>query len=384
MPHLSSLEDGGVLLSWLAPAEYVGGAGEEGSATASRKLSRLRVVRYDGAQGFGEPRTVVERDDFFVNWADFPSVIEVSSGEWVAHWLQRGSNGGYDYEVRIATSPDRGESWGDPSVLHEDRSPTEHGFVTTWSDGEGGWSAVWLDGRKFADGAHGPATQEMTLRTRSKSASAEVVGPEQQLDGRICDCCQTDVALTDRGPVIVYRDRSPDEVRDIHVVRWDEGWTDPEPVHRDGWVIPGCPVNGPAIDARSDRVAVVWFAAPGDEPRVQVAFSADGGASFGPPARIDDGRPLGRTDVVLAPDGSAVVLWLEETRNGSGELRLRRAYADGSLGPSHTLSATRSARASGFPQLLPLGDDDRLVAAWTEASEEGPVAVRFALMEYPR
>ena len=223
----------------------------------------------------------------------------------------------------------------------------------------------------------------MTLRARWTDPGGEA-GPEYTLDARVCDCCQTDVALTDAGPVIVYRDRSPDEVRDIHVVRWDgAAWSEPRPVHRDGWVIPGCPVNGPAVDARSGAVAAAWFSAPDDEPRVQVAFSRDAGATFGPPIRVDHGRPLGRTDVVLARDGSALVLWLEEAGNGIGELRLRRAYPDGSLGPSHTLSTTRSARASGFPQLLPLGDDG-LVAAWTEASDEGPVAVRVARLELPR
>jgi hypothetical protein len=142
-------------------------------------------------------------------------------------------------------------------------------------------------------------------------------------------------------------------------------------------------VNGPAVDARADRVAVAWFTAPRDEPRVQLAFSQDGGATFQPPVRIDDGRPLGRTDVVLAEDGSAVVLWLEETGNGGGELRLRRVHRDGSAGPSHLLATTLGARASGFPQLLPLGDAG-LFAAWTEASTEGPVAVRAARMELPR
>ena len=386
MPHLSPAEDGGVILSWLAPAEpdeggVAGGGGEGG--TTSNRLSRLRVVRYDPLSGFGEPRTVVQRDDFFVNWADFPSVVEVSPGTWVAHWLQRGPAGGYDYGVRVATSVDQGTSWSEPWIPHEDRSPTEHGFVTTWADGEGGWGAVWLDGRRYADGDHGPATEEMTLRTRAVSAGGDA-GPEQELDARVCDCCQTDVALAARGPVIVYRDRSSEEVRDIHVVRWEEGaWSAPRAVHQDGWVIPGCPVNGPAIDARSDRVAVAWFAAPDDEPRVQIAFSQDGGATFAPPTRVDDGSPLGRADVVLALDGSGIVLWLEETRNGEGELRLRRVDPDGSLGPSHVLSITRSARASGFPQILPL-DGETLFAAWTEASDEGPVAVRVAHMELPR
>ena len=49
------------------------------------------------------------------------------------------------------------------------------------------------------------------------------------------------------GPVAVYRDRSPEEIRDISVVRLVDGvWTEPAPVHADNWMIEGCPVNGPA------------------------------------------------------------------------------------------------------------------------------------------
>lgn len=392
MPHLSPLQDGGALLSWLAPPSgepspepTVAGGTRAGAApdASPERLSELRVVRFDPVRGFGMPRVVVRQNDLFVNWADFPSVVEVPGGGWVAHWLQRGGHGTYDYGIRVATSPDEGVSWGEPWIPHEDRSPTEHGFATLWPVGEGRLAAVWLDGRKYVDGTHGPATEEMTLRAREMDSRGRLAA-EWELDARVCDCCQTDVAVTAAGPVVVYRDRSLEEVRDIHVVRREEdGWSEPRPVHRDGWVIPGCPVNGPTIDARGDEVAVAWFAAPRDEPRVQIAHSRDGGRTFSEPVRVDDGRPVGRTDVVLAPDGSAVVLWLEEVRNGIGELRLKRAYPDGSLGPSHALATTRSARASGFPQLLPLGDQT-LLAAWTEASEGGPVAVRVAQMELPR
>ena len=119
MPHLSPLEDGGVLLSWLAPGGY---AGEAGGADGA--LTRLRVVRYHRDRGFDEPRTVTERRDFFVNWADFPSVVEVAPGRWAAHWLQRGPAGGYDYAVHVSTSEDGGASWTDDRVLHDDASAT--------------------------------------------------------------------------------------------------------------------------------------------------------------------------------------------------------------------------------------------------------------------
>ena len=87
-----------------------------------------------------------------------------------------------------------------------------------------------------------------------------------EIDARVCDCCGTAaVALADGG-LLVYRDRSVGDVRDIAIVRIrDGGFEPPRIVHADGWVIRGCPVNGPALAMRDDRVAVLWFTAAGDE-----------------------------------------------------------------------------------------------------------------------
>ena len=84
---------------------------------------------------------------------------------------------------------------------------------------------------------------------------AGVAENEEELDARVCDCCQTAAVATQRGLLVAYRDRGPDEVRDISVVRFESGrWTEPHPLHSDGWKIAGCPVNGPAMDATSDHV----------------------------------------------------------------------------------------------------------------------------------
>jgi hypothetical protein len=197
----------------------------------------------------------------------------------------------------------------------------------------------------------------------------------------ICDCCQTDAAPTSRGVVVVYRDRSEGEVRDVYTTSLIDGeWTVGRPVHDDGWVIPACPVNGPAVDARGDDVVVAWFTAAEDSERVQVAFSSDGGATFGAPVRVDGGTPGGRVDVTLLPDGSAVVLWIERAgmseTAGPAEIRVRRVAPDGELSPPALLAASSSARTSGFPRMVPDGQG-RLVFAWTDVSGTSPV-VRIA------
>jgi hypothetical protein len=210
-------------------------------------------------------------------------------------------------------------------------------------------------------------------------------GTETLVDGRTCDCCQTDAALTSRGVVVVYRDRSAQDVRDIYVTRRTEGgWTEGIPVHRDGWVISGCPVNGPAVDASGDRVAVAWFTGAGDRPRVYVAFSEDAGASFGDPVRVDGGDPSGRVDLSLLPDGRAAVSWLERRGPEGAELRLASVGPGGREGPPVVVAPSSAARASGFPRMVRAPwNGSEVVLAWTDASDAERPRVRVARVEVP-
>jgi hypothetical protein len=259
--------------------------------------------------------------------------------------------------------------------LHDDRSPTEHGFATLLPAPGGGFDAVWLDGRAMHRG--GP----MSLRHARVDAGRP--GAETTLDGRVCDCCPT-TAVRDAagGLVVAYRDRSDAEVRDMSVVRLaagagsdGDGWSEPATVHADGWTIPGCPVNGPALAHAGDRSAIAWFTAENGSPRVLAAFSEDGGASFGPPIAVDETGPLGRVGVA-ALDGDAVVSWL----SADGAVRLRRVSAGSGAGAVFEVARTSTARAAGVPRLLAAGG--KLYVAWVEVGggdgDERPRAVRFA------
>ena len=161
---------------------------------------------------------------------------------------------------------------------------------------------------------------------------------------------------------------------DLHI-SWDEYHKKTEQlavkVHDDGWEIAGCPVNGPAITASGEEVAVAWFTGAGDVPRTNLAFSKDGGASFGAPIVIDDGSPLGRVDLLKAGDGSVVVVWLEGTGGEGAEVRLRRVTPDGDVTESVAVSTTSAERPSGFPRLAQTGDG-ALLLAWTDVSGGEP------------
>jgi hypothetical protein len=295
-----------------------------------------------------------------------------------AHWLVKSGKSTYAYDVNIARSKDNGQTWNRPVVPHTDGTQTEHGFVSLLPLNDGRVGAVWVDGRATRDVKEGhgedtPLPVSMQLRYATIDAEGKL-SDEAVLDERICECCQTSAAMTSEGLIAAYRDRSDKEVRDIHFVRRGvEGWSEPRRVHADNWEINGCPVNGPSVAADGRRVALAWFTGEGDTPRVQVAFSDDAGATFGAPTRVDDGEAMGRVDVVLLADGSALICWMSGGTQG-GANKVRRVARDGTLDPVTIISQTEMSRSSGFPRMARLGDTVHF--AWTQFGK--PSQVRTA------
>ena len=357
-PFLATDSAGGVHMTWLE---------KTGDSTHA-----VRYARLDG-DTWSVPTTVVERRDLFVNWADYPSVIATPSGRLLVHWLQRSGAGRYAYDVRIAQSSDSGKTWTEGSVLHTDRSAAEHGFVALWTGPGDSVAAAWLDGRHMVAGEGGHGKGAMSVQSVSV-ASTGALGVEQPVDLRTCDCCQVAATVAASGPVIAYRDRTEDEIRDIAVVRLVNGkWTSPSIVRADGWHIEACPVNGPALAARGDTVAIAWFTGAQDTARVRVAFSVDGGQRFAAPVRVDGGAPAGRVGISLDENGDALVSWLERVPPEDAEVRVRRVARSGELGAPMTISRTKAARASGFPRIVRRGGT--LLAAWTVPGDSARVMV---------
>lgn len=348
-PNLTTVA-GRLGASWLEPV-----------AIDDERAHRLRFARFE-AGAWSEPVTIAEGADFFANWADFPAVVEAGDGTLYSHWLAKTAADTYAYSVYLARSTDEGASWDHLGKLNSDDTPTEHGFLTFVPEDDGA-RAFWLDGREMVTG------EPMTLR----SARVDEEGRAEELvDPRVCECCATDAVMTAEGPVVVYRDRSDTEVRDVAIARRSaSGWTEPVAVHPDGWRIEGCPVNGPAVDANESMVAVAWFTASEDTAKVQVAFSRDSGATFDEPILLDvsgeGALVLGRVDLIADGDKSARVIWVTQTGDHA-EIRAQRVAADGSLGDRQVVAETSAARASGFPILELVGE--RLFVAWVEVGQD--------------
>lgn len=356
-PDLVTAPDGTLLLSWLEP---------EGDGHA------LRFARH-GTGGWSVPRTIARGDDWFVNWADTPHLAATADGALWAHWLRKSAAATYAYDVVLVRSGDGGATWSPPRVVNQDGTPTEHGFVAMWPADPSSLGIAWLDGRATGGGHDGHGGGMMTLRTARFDAGF-ARHDETRLDASACDCCQTAAAATRGGHVVAYRDRTHEEIRDIAVVRHDGvDWRPSRVVHADGWRMPACPVNGPALDARDDTVVVAWYTAAGNVPRARIAASDDGGASFGAPVEADSGDAVqGRLAVALDADGqSAWVAWLREDASGQSVRLARFDPATGTLHPS--LAAARVAgkgRGTGFPQLAVARDRAHLV--WTDVVDGQP------------
>ena len=359
--HLATTTDGTVVMSWLEPSE---------------PGTDLRWSRLHGNQ-WEDPRSVASGGNWFVNWADFPSVEPISESLWAAHWLVKRPGGTFAYDVAISISKDAGSTWTEAVIPHQDDTPTEHGFVSLfpWQDKIG---ALWLDGRNMQPSDDGHGHGGMTLRAVALAGDL-AKHRKTEVDDLVCDCCQTDVAIGASGPIAVYRNRTEEEVRDIYVTRLLDGeWLPGVAVADDDWTIAGCPVNGPAVDAAMDDVVVAWFTAANGDSKVRLARSSDSGASFSAALDIAVDRPVGRVDVALLADGSALVSWLESAADGTGDIRVRRATLQGALGPALTVAKTDAGRMSGFPQMVVSGN--QVVFAWTDVAD-GVTSVRTAKAE---
>ena len=361
-PQISS-SPRGLILSWIE---------RDGARATLRYAERT-------SSGWSAPRDVATGTDWFVNWADVPSVVRLASGELVAHWLQKSGPDTYAYDVRLAYSKDEGKTWSRPFTPHSDGTKTEHGFASMLQMPGAGLGLVWLDGRAMKAGgshdAHGGDAGAMSVRFATFGRDWRQTS-EVPVDLRVCECCPTAAAVTSDGPIVAYRDRTEAEIRDIVISRLENGnWTEPKAAHADGWKIAACPVNGPMLSARGRNVVLAWFTAQGDQPRAFVAFSNDAGRTFGTPIRIDDAGSLGRVDVELMADGSAVASWIEFADDRS-EFRVRRIQPSGARSPAVIVSGLASGRASGYPRIGLSGG--QLLFAWT-ASENGRSQVRTAI-----
>jgi hypothetical protein len=364
-PQLTS-SSRGVLASWT----------EQEGKTASLKFAERT------ATGWSPVRTVASGDDWFVNWADVPTVLRLSDGTLAANWSQVTDARREAYNLRLTYSRDDGKTWAPSFMPHNDGTTTQHGFASLFQMPGAGLGVIWLDGRDIELSQDLPTFEggEMALRFAAYDTAWKQTA-DAPIDARACECCPTSAVVTADGVLTAFRDRDAKDIRDIHVSRLDNGvWTPSAPVHNDGWEIFGCPVNGPMLSADGNNVAVAWFTAKNDQGHAYGAFSSDGGRTWGAPIQLDDQASRGRVDVEMLGDGSAVALWIEFADKRS-QVRMRRIDPSGARSPAITVAGLGEDRASGYPRVARY--DDELLFAWTESAGEGTQTVKTAVAHLP-
>lgn len=346
LPHLTSY--GGVLyLSWVD--------------TVSNSNPSLRYSKLENGN-WQSPVILATGKNWFVNWADYP-MIAMHKGKILSHYLQLSTTGKMAYDINFNVS-DNQESTP-YKELHSDHTATEHGFVSMIPYRDSSFLVTWLDGRNMVNDihSHGHHSGTMSVRVAEVTAQGEIKD-ETIVDESACTCCQTTTSLTANGPVVLYRDCTSDNIRDIVIVRKvGDAWTKPVPIHADNWFIEGCPVNGPKSAALGNTLAVAWFTASDDIPRVQMVFSVNGGEQFEAPILISKKGVIGRVDIALVDNDQAIVSWMES------EEELTYLYAmlvnkNGKTGPLRKVTQLSSSRKSGFPQMELVGD--KVYFAWVE------------------
>lgn len=352
-PNLYKDSTGTIIMSWILKIE--------------EDLNSIQYARYT-ENGWNPPQTVNISSDYFVNWADFPSVVSAGGEVVAAHWLQKIEGGPYAYNVNVVFPGEKARRWTEPITPHSDETATEHGFVSLEPLSDDKVLAVWLDGRHTADREHeeySDPEKAMTLRSAEISSDGTVTR-RRVIDDMVCDCCSTDLVMMDGKAAVVYRNRTEEEIRDISISIYDletGEWSAPKPVHNDGWEINGCPVNGPRIDHSNGKTAAIWYTEANGMPQVKLATSNDNGASFGEPAVIAEENTTGRVDLSVGDDGTVYTSWMSN-QNDNGNVMMRRVADDGMMEAPIRVGITTSSRRSGFPRMALMNEG--LLIAWTQ------------------
>ena len=348
-PNLVS-SNGALSLSWIS---------SKNKNKASLHFSQFKKGKWI------KPQKIANGSDWFVNWADFPAHA-INEDLIITSYLKKSDSGTYTYDVILNLQKLSGEKIKKDFLLNTDGVKAEHGFVSIIPNNNKGFFITWLDGRntveKKLDGHHKP----MTIRFAEITNTGEVIN-ESELDEAACDCCQTSIAMTNNGPIVVYRDRSENEVRDIYTIRNINGvWEEPNPLHNDGWIINGCPVNGPKVAVNSTNLAIAWFTVVNDNPIVNVSFSKTNGDSFGTPFKLNDLDAIGRVDVAFLNNEEVIVSYMEVDDIGT-YLRIKKVSVTGEISKPITISKIDGGRNTGVPQLEIINNEIFIV--WTISLE---------------
>lgn len=260
--------------------------------------------------------------------------------------------------IRYIQSFDNGRTWTNPLYLHADTTAGKgHSFasITRLSDGEIG--ACWLDV------SYGNKKGGRSVKF-SKTNGHSGFGAEIIVDSFACQCCRTAISCDAGGNIgIMFRDVLMDSIRDMSVCSSsNNGKTFGKPVAftNDGWVINGCPHNGPSIIKDGERSYAAWFTG-GNHSGLYYAEMNGNNEMVERKTISNNGRNI---QLCMLPDKTRFVAYNENVKLADSfysKIAVNKIEA----GKMWTMDISETRAKAGYPVLHPAGNS-AVAVAWEE------------------
>lgn len=336
----------------------------------------------DGGDSFGHPVRISAKDARVSSHGENSPTFAFGVGtQCHALWEERAGEG-LETALLFATSRDFGRTWAPPVVVTDKAEPSTNAFSSFTVAPNGHIYTVWLDGRDRAKGAPGTSSVYLAKSTDGGKSFPKNV----PVAHGVCPCCRPVAAADVKGTVhVVWRQVFPGSIRDMAIATSADGgatFGEPARVASDMWKIDGCPHAGASMALQGSRLWVSWYSdGDGEKAGVRVAWSDDGAKTFQKPlmvskAILDANRP----NLTLADDGRVLVVFQGRDPRAEDGWAPSGAYlveiaADGSVIGPFAIPGHR--KSVSYP-VVAGGTLGRVIVAWTEPDEKGQPQVRLS------
>jgi hypothetical protein len=374
-----------------------GGAEPDGTTDLFLAVSR------DAGRTFSAPLRVNDSiGDARLNGEQPPQVTLVHRANAdpaiVVVWTTKGKNG---TTLRQSRSDDGGKTFSAAATVPGTDAPGNRGWEAIAVGPDGRVDVIWLDHRELASdtsmaSSHHDHTQRasgdkarlpdskpdgvaMAQKSKLYFASLDGSAAPRAVTGGACYCCKTALVNGVGGSVYAaWRHVYPGNLRDVAFTMSRDGgrsFAPPIRVSEDGWVLEGCPDDGPAmaVDA-GGRIHLVWptlikeSAAPGIEPAETIALfyavSSDGRTFSKRQPIPTEGLPH-HPRIVTGADGTLTVVW-DELAKGSRRVAFARAVPTSTSSVSFRRQILSSESPAVYPVVAISGGD--AIVAWTSGT----------------
>jgi hypothetical protein len=332
------------------------------SAPEGGTHGRLQLLRGSQLLEIGDSLGVVEAHD------EAPPKIAYgsdSSSLYILYVVSRDEGKRFPTSaLRFIASSDGGASWSAPVTVTDDSEFGSHNFHALHVARDGVVYVSWLDGRNGVSNVYVARSGD---RGRTWERNRRVY------EGEACPCCRTNMASDSKGNLfLAWRTVMEGDIRDIVVSRSADGgasWTDPARVNADNWVFPGCPHAGPDMKVDDqDRLHIAWWTGLPGKAGVYYAHSDDAALSWSEPQAMgvaEYSRPAS-VQLALSKPGRVLVVWSDGTLEVPSVVMKVSRNRGGHFGERIQLSDP--ARHAFFPVL---GVRDSLFTVlWSEQSPQ--------------